>query len=188
MCTLHDSIEETRAPGISRRFFAASAMAGAAALSIGSLRAAGILSQALCVMCIDPRLVNRGVQFFNGLVRPPPPPPTVLPYDIVALAGASLAAVGPAFPESAGAFWGHVDIAKGLHNIKKIVVLDHRQCGAYEVQFGSQYVTTDPGELEQHKQIMKLVKAEAERRKVGLPIEFYLMAIDPGKPTIKVDV
>lgn len=188
MCTLDGLNADAKPSGVSRRLFTASAFVGAAALSLGSLRAAGILSQALCVMCIDPRLVTRGVQFFNTTVRPPPPPPPVLPYDIVALAGASLAAVGPAFPESVGAFWSHVDIAKGLHHIKKIVILDHRQCGAFEVQFGSQYVTTDPGELEQHKSIMRLVKAEAERRKVGLPIEFYLMPIDSTKPTIKVDV
>jgi hypothetical protein len=188
MCTLDNSADALKAPDISRRFFAATALAGAAALSLTPLRAAGILSEALCVMCIDPRLVDRGVKFFDEKVPPISPPQGRLPYDIVALAGASLAAVGPAFPDSSAAFWSHVDIAKGLHHIKKILVLDHRQCGAYEVQFGRQYAVGDPGELKQHTEIMKLVRAEAERRKVGLPIEFYLMPIDPNERTIKVEV
>jgi hypothetical protein len=124
--------------------------------------------------------VDRAIQFFDTKVG-------VKEYDLVALAGASLAAVGPAFPGSNAAFWDHIGIAKSLHNIKKVVILDHRECGAYGVQYGTLYAGAGQPEFDQHQQIMKLVKGEAERRKVGLPFEFYLMPADGG-PMVSVPV
>jgi hypothetical protein len=172
MCDEHDKSEST---DISRRNFAGLAFAGAALTLVPMRSWAAANISSLCVMCIDYRLVDRAVQFFDmkeGIQQ----------YDLVALAGASLAAVGPAFPASNAAFWDHINIAKSLHNIKKVVILDHRECGAYQVQYGSLYAGAGDPELEQHRQIMKLVKGEAERRRIGLPVEFWLMPVAPGQP------
>lgn len=154
---------------VSRRAFAVSTIAGLSVLPFAA-RAADI--EALAIMCIDYRLVDDAVRFFDDRRR------LQKQYDLVALAGASLAAVAPAFPASGAAFWDHVSIAKQLHNIKRVVILDHRQCGAYKVQFGSYYVEGGAAELDQHRGVMKLVAAEFERRKIGLPVEFFLMALD----------
>jgi len=165
MCTsLHSS-------GMSRRGFGALALAGAG-LSLLPMRARAADIEALAIMCIDYRLVDDAVRFFDTDRH------LVKQYDLVALAGASLAAVAPAFPSSSAAFWDHVAIARQLHNIKRVVMLDHRQCGAYRVQFGSQFAEGGDAELEQHRGIMKLAKAEFERRKIGLGLEFHLMALD----------
>jgi len=157
--------------GLSRRNFALLALgaAGAAALPPAA-RAAEI--DALCVCCIDYRLVDSAINFFDAEQH------LSHSYDLVALAGGSLAAVAPAFPTSGGAFWDHVAIAQQLHHIKRVVVLDHRDCGAYKVQFGSQFAPSGEPELEQHREVMKLAKAEFERRKIGLPVEFYLMGLN----------
>lgn len=155
---------------ISRRGFAASAIMGLSALPFAARAATNV--EALAVMCIDYRLVDDAVHFFDVVRRLPKN------YDLVALAGASLAAVGPAFPASGSAFWDHITIARDLHNIQRVVILDHRQCGAYKVQFGRFYVEGGAPELEQHRGVMRLVAAEFERRKIALPVEFYLMALD----------
>jgi hypothetical protein len=170
MCTSHHS-SGLHSSAISRRGFGALALAGAG-VALLPLRARAADIEALAIMCIDYRLVDDAVRFFDSdrhLSRQ---------YDLVALAGASLAAVAPAFPSSGAAFWDHVAIARQLHNIKRVVVLDHRQCGAYKVQFGSQYVEGGAAELEQHRGVMKLAKAEFERRKIDLGLEFHLMALD----------
>src|SRR5580698_10252379 len=155
---------------VTRRGFAKSTIVGLAALPLAAHAAADI--EALAIMCIDYRLVDDAVHFFDDKrdLRKQ--------YDLVALAGASLAAVAPAFPSSGAAFWDHVAIARQLHNIKRVVVLDHRQCGAYRVQFGSQFAAGGAAELEQHRGVMALTKAEFERRKIGLGLEFHLMALD----------
>jgi carbonic anhydrase len=121
---------------ISRRGFAGMAALGAG-LSLLPLRAAAQTLAAptvLCVTCIDYRYVNKAVSFFNQ-------PDIAGPdnYDIVALAGASLAAYNPwAFPSESAGFWEQVAAARALHTgITRIVLLDHMTCGAYKVQFAN---------------------------------------------------
>ena len=86
---------------------------GAAALP-GTAQAATVT--ALAITCIDFRLVDDAVTFFNGQHLKND-------YDQVSLAGASLAGVPDKFPKSNAAFWEHIGIAKQLHSIKKVIVL-----------------------------------------------------------------
>lgn len=126
---------------------------------------------ALGVTCIDYRLVDDAVRFFAklGLENE---------YDELALAGASLAAVSPKFPSSNAAFWDHVTIAKQLHHVKKVIVLDHRDCGAYKVAFGTEYAGERVAESAQHKSVMEALKAAMTQMHPDLETEFYLMALD----------
>jgi hypothetical protein len=126
---------------------------------------------ALAVTCIDYRLVDDAVRFFDGKKL-------TNDYDQVSLAGASLAAVSDKFPESNAAFWSHINIAKQLHNIKKVIVLDHRDCGAFKVAFGKDYKGDGAGETAQHKQVMLAVRDKLHKTHPDLQSEFYLMALD----------
>lgn len=142
--------------------------AGAAALP-GAAQAADVT--ALGITCIDYRLVDSGVHFFHdkNLTRD---------YDQVSLAGAALAAVSETFPKSNAAFWDHVNIAKSLHHIKKVIVVDHRDCGAYKVAFGKGFKADTAGETAQHKAVMQQVKTRMAKEHPELACEFYLMALD----------
>jgi hypothetical protein len=178
MCTEHC------APGISRRNFAGLALAGAG-LSLLPIRAqAAFKSDALCIMCIDPRTVYSAQRFFDD-----PPNPVGNgglgmggKYDMVALAGASLASVSLAFPTSIGAIWDHIDLAVKLHQIDKVIVMDHRDCGAFEAVYGK---TSGAAELALHKKVMGEMKTEFNRRGLNrtLGVDFYLMPVfDPPRP------
>jgi carbonic anhydrase len=157
-------------PALTRRGFGS---IGAGALACGALawpaRAAEV--DALAFSCIDFRLVDAAVKFFDGDIHPKD-------YDLLALAGASLGAVSPKFPSSNAAFWNHVDIAKSLHHIKKVVVLDHRDCGAYKVAFGKEFAAEHNAETAQHKSMMLQLKAALAQKHPELASEFYLMALD----------
>jgi carbonic anhydrase len=161
---------ESHGRGLNRRRFGAFA---SAALGLTLLprvaRAAEI--EALAFSCIDYRLVDFAVKFFDANEKPQN-------YDILALAGASLGAVSSVFPSSNEAFWNHVDIAKSLHHIKKVVVLDHRDCGAYKVAFGKDYASEHAAETAQHKDVMEKLKTQLAQKHPDLGSEFYLMALD----------
>ena len=146
--------------------------AGAAGLALVPLKAqaAGGVT-ALAITCIDYRLVDDAVKFFDGKKL-------TNDYDQVSLAGASLAAVSDKFPESNAAFWSHIGIAKQLHNIKKVIVLDHRDCGAFKVAFAKDYKGAGAAETAQHKQVMQQVKDKLAKTHPDLQSEFYLMALD----------
>ncbi len=161
---------EHQSHGISRRGFAGFAL-GAAAFSAFPFTARAAEVEALALTCIDYRLVDDAVRFFDRLhLRND--------YDQVSLAGASLAAVSPAFPSSNAAFWDHVNIARELHHIKKVIVIDHRDCGAFKVAFGDKFAAAHDAETEQHKQVMLEAQAMLKQKHPELASEFYLMALD----------
>ena len=126
---------------------------------------------ALAKTSIDYRLVDDAVRFFNRRHM-------TNDYDQVSLAGASLAAVSDKFPSSNAAFWDHVSIAKQLHQIKKVIVVDHRDCGAFKVAYGKDYKGEGAAETAQHKTVMEQVKAKLAKTHPDLQAEFYLMALD----------
>ncbi|MBX3226346.1 MAG: hypothetical protein KIT84_42815 [Labilithrix sp.] len=56
-------------------------------------------------------------------------------YDHVAIAGAALGAVTPLKPHWNETFWDHVDLAIALHKVKKLIIIEHQDCGAYKAFF-----------------------------------------------------
>jgi carbonic anhydrase len=134
-------------------------------------RARAATVTALAITCIDYRLVDDAVRFFDGKHL-------TNDYDQVSLAGASLAGVSDKFPSSNAAFWDHIGIAKQLHHIKEVIVLDHRDCGAFKVAFGDDYKGQGAAETAQHKTVMEQVKAKLATTNPDLTAQFYLMALD----------
>jgi carbonic anhydrase len=155
---------------LSRRQFG---IAGLSALGLSAFpiaaRAAEV--EALAITCIDYRLVDDIAPFLakESLTHN---------CDQVALAGASLAGVSPKFPSSNAAVWDHVAIAKQLHHIRKVVVIDHRDCGAYKVAFGKDFAAAHDAENAQHKNVMLQFQAKLKQKHPDLGSEFYLMALD----------
>ena len=82
------------------------------------------------------------------------------------------------FPTSDAAFLAQLEIAISLHHIKKVVVIEHRDCGAYKVAFGPDYASEHKAETKQHKGIMQTLQGQLTKRYPKLGAEFYLMALD----------
>lgn len=146
-------------------------LVGVAGAGLVSRVAGAATVTALAVTCIDYRLVDDAVRFFDSQHL-------TNDYDQVSLAGASLAAVSDKFPSSNAAFWDHIAIAKQLHNIKEVIVLDHRDCGAFKVAFGKDYKAEGAAETAQHKMVMEQVQAKLATTHPDLMAQFYLMALN----------
>ncbi|XLM20863.1 twin-arginine translocation signal domain-containing protein, partial [Chromobacterium piscinae] len=117
---------------LGRRGFLKLATLGGGAALLGSFVprtswAAG-KTDVLLLSCMDYRLVDDFGEFMNGMgLRDN--------YDHIVLAGASLISITDKFPAWNTTFWEHLGVAIDLHHIKKVVLLDHRDCGAYKVVF-----------------------------------------------------
>lgn len=144
-------------------------LAGAGLMFPHAARAATVT--ALAVTCIDYRLVDDTVRFFDSRNLKND-------YDQVCLAGASLAAVSDKFPSSNAAFWDQITIASQLHHIRKVIVVDHRSCGAFKVAFGKDFKSEGAAETAQHKAVMERTRAKLARLHPSLTSEFWLMALD----------
>jgi hypothetical protein len=155
----------------SRRRLLGAGLMGLAGLALPVAANASGKAQALVLNCMDFRLVDEGVQYFNarGLRNN---------YDQVILAGASIGALGKLGPEWAATFWKHVDTAIALHKIEKLIVLDHRDCGAYKIVFGADSIADREIETALHRSQMILLREELRKRQPSLGFEGALMGLN----------
>jgi len=99
-------------------------------------------------------------------------------YDHIVLAGASLGAITDKYPAWSKTFWEHLDIAIKLHNIHTVMVMDHRDCGAYKVILGPEHAKDPKTEKETHAAQLKKLKVQIAEKYPKLKIEMLLMALD----------
>ena len=133
-------------------------------------RAAGG-TEALLLSCMDFRLMDEIERYMSGRgLRDK--------YDQVILAGASLGAVTDEYPAWNQTFWEHLDIAIKLHNIHEVIVMDHRDCGAYKIILGTEH-TKDPNvERDTHAAHLKKLKGMINEKYPKLEVETLLMTLD----------
>jgi hypothetical protein len=146
-------------------------MAALGTLATGAtVRAAGNVD-ALLLCCMDYRLVDDVTRYMDGR-------DLTNKYDQVILAGASLGAMNDQFPAWEPAFFDHVQVALDLHHITKVIMLDHRDCGAYKVILGQDFSTDIEAETAVHAQQLQKVGAAIADRFPGLGVELLLMSLD----------
>ena len=133
-------------------------------------RAAGA-TDALLLSCMDFRLMDDIERYMSGRgLRDK--------YDHIVLAGASLGALTDKYPAWNKTFWEHLDIAIKLHNIHAVIVMDHRDCGAYKVILGAEHAKEPRVEKETHAAQLKKLKTRIMEKYPKLKVETLLMALD----------
>jgi hypothetical protein len=161
-----------------RRSFIKLAGAGAiAALAAGKIEQApravfaSGTAEALLLNCIDFRLIHYVNDYMDkrGLTGE---------YDQVILAGASLGAQNDTTPEWTKTWWDHVGLSLQLHSISRIIVIDHRDCGAYKLAFNADLAQDPQAETEIHTAELTALRANIEDRYPTLEVELFLMALD----------
>lgn len=120
---------------------------------------------------MDYRLVDDVVRYMDGLGLSDN-------YDHVILAGASAGAVHPAFADWHETFWQHLQAAIDLHQVKKVMVIDHRDCGAYKIALGSDHLASPDSERAAHAGLLGELAGQVAERQPALTVETYLMALD----------
>jgi len=155
--------------------------AGISLVSVASpLRASG-KAEAIMLSCMDFRLVDDLVAYMDGHKMHDE-------YDHVVLAGAALGATHEKFAEWHQVFWDHVGLAVKLHHVEEIMVIDHRDCGAYKLALGEDAVSTPELETAAHTAVINTFAGEARTRFPDLKVKAYLMALDGSVQDIPIVV
>jgi carbonic anhydrase len=129
-------------------------------------------TEALLLSCIDYRLINETEAYMAGRgLRDK--------YDHVILAGASLGVQTDKYPAWGQTFYDHVDVAIKLHNIHKVIVLDHRDCGAYRVLLGHENLVKERDkETKIHMEQMTALADNVQKKFPALEVELLLIDLD----------
>lgn len=133
-------------------------------------------AEALLLSCIDYRLPGKIARYMEGRGL-------AANYDHVILAGASLGVTNTVFPHWGQSFRDHLDLAIKLHNIRRVIILDHRECGSYRVIFGTNLSGDE--EKTQHAQELHRLAREIHDNYPSLEIEKLLMALDGSVETVR---
>jgi carbonic anhydrase len=128
-------------------------------------------TDALLLNCMDFRLVNEVTAYMNERRM-------TNQYDQVILAGASLGPATDKFPAWAETFWQHLDIAIELHHIRRVIALDHRDCGAYRVAYGQDFAADPAAETAVHTQLLTTFRDMVKQRHPELEVELLLMDLN----------
>ncbi|MEI8396896.1 MAG: carbonic anhydrase [Rhodospirillaceae bacterium] len=129
-------------------------------------------AEAVVLTCMDYRLVDETVKYLDGLDH------MQGEYDHIVLAGASLGVVTDKFPAWAQTFWDHVKIAIDLHHVKEVIVLDHRDCGAYKLVYGKDLAKEPADETSIHSENLKKISKLIHEKYPDVKVKLGLMALD----------
>lgn len=156
-----------------RRQFLQLALVGGTVAALGSAlpfapAQAGGTAEALLLSCMDYRLVDDIVRYMDARSL-------TNQYDHVVLAGGSLGAVSDKL-NWGKTFWDHLDVAIKLHHIKKVIVLDHKDCGAYRVVFERDFKGDE--ELAIHREQLNKLRTAIKERHPSLEVESLIMDLD----------
>ena len=159
-------------PTHSRRDFLRNAAGvGLAAFLVPQLSFAAADYEALVLSCIDPRFQRLVFEHENKELRTDK-------YSAFTVAGASIGVVAPAFKAWHETFWENLAASVQLHNIKLVVVMNHRDCGAAKIAYGEAAVATPAAETETHNNALLTFKAELAKRHPKMDSQLGLMALD----------
>jgi carbonic anhydrase len=126
--------------------------------------------EAMVLGCIDPRLQDPMYKYLagRGLTGK---------YSQFIIAGAAIGVVAEPFKDWHKAFWDNLATSVQLHNIKSVIVINHRDCGAAKIAYGEAKVATPEIETETHKASLKEFRRQLSQ-KSNLGVETGLMGID----------
>ena len=154
-----------------RRFMQMAGGAGVAAAFPFMAFAQGKNYEAMLLSCIDPRTQEpvRAYMDKQGLLGK---------YSQFTIAGAGIGVVAPKFNAWHQAFWDNLGATIQLHNIKKVIAIDHRDCGACRIAYGDASMATPQAETETHRKVLAQFRQQVGKRQPKLAIETGLISLD----------
>src|SRR5882724_11897784 len=156
-----------------RRHFVRAVAVGGATLAFApyvALAAEGNY-EAMVLACIDPRIQEpvRKYTVEQNLTGK---------FSQFVIAGAAVGVVAEPFKDWRKAFWDNLATSIQLHHIKKVIAIDHRDCGAAKIAYGAEKVTDRKVETETHRAAMAEFRKQVAEHHPELKVETGLMAIN----------
>jgi carbonic anhydrase len=127
--------------------------------------------EAMLLSCIDPRTQEsvRAHMEKQGLLGN---------YSQFTFAGAAIGVVAPKFNAWHKTFWDNLGATVQLHSIKKVIAINHRDCGACRIAYGDKSTSTPEIETAQHRTVFAQFRQELAKRQPKLAVETGLISLD----------
>jgi carbonic anhydrase len=127
--------------------------------------------EAMVLSCIDPRFQDPVSKYTAGRHL-------TGKYSQFTIAGASIGVVAPAFKDWHKTFWDNLAASIQLHSIAKVIVINHRDCGAAKIAYGEAAVADPAAETKTHRDALAEFRKQLADRHPKLGVETGLMALN----------
>jgi hypothetical protein len=159
---------------LSRRSLFGMGIAGAAMMAaprLGFAQKPSVVYEAMLMNCIDPRFstftwAHMESQGWQNL------------YSQFTIAGGPIAAVAPVFEAWRKAWWDNLEISISLHQVKRVVGLCHRDCGAAVVAYGDEIKKNPVFETTKLTEALKAFRDEVKTRQPKLDVQLGIMSLN----------
>ena len=133
--------------------------------------------KAMVLSCIDPRfqpIVYNYLRKKNLSGK----------YSSFTIAGSAVGVTADKFKRWHKAFWDNFETSVKLHNIKKLIVINHRDCGAAKIINGKKEFSV-VNETKVHKNSFKKIKKIFRKKYPKLSIELKIISLNRKVETFK---
>ena len=125
--------------------------------------------KAMVLSCIDPRFQPK---VFNYLKKKK----LTGKYSSFTIAGAAIGVTSSKFKKWHSTFWQNLETSITLHKIKKLIVLNHQDCGAAKIINGKKPFNLNI-EKKIHVKSFKLIKQKLKKKFPKMKIETKIMSL-----------
>jgi carbonic anhydrase len=126
--------------------------------------------RAMVLSCIDPRFQPI---VYNYLKRKK----LIGKYSAFTIAGSAIGVTAPKFKKWHKTFWDNLETSIKLHKIKKLIVINHRDCGVAKIINGKKILNKN-NELNIHKISFIKIKKKVKNKYPNLNIETNLISLN----------
>ena len=105
-------------------------------------------------------------------------------YSSFTIAGSAVGVTANKFKKWHKVFWDNLETSVKLHNIKKLIVINHRDCGAVKIINGKKEFS-NINETKVHKSSFKKIKKIFRKKYPKLSIELKLISLNGRVETFK---
>ena len=126
--------------------------------------------KAMVLSCMDPRFQTKVSNYLkrrklNGK------------YSAFTIAGAAVGVTASKFKKWHNTFWENLNTSIKIHRIEKLIVINHKDCGAAKIVNGRKQFTPQ-NEMKIHEYSFEKIKLNLKKKHPRLKVELNLMSLN----------
>ena len=124
--------------------------------------------EAMVLSCIDPRFQSKVYKYLKS-------EKLTGKYSSFAIAGAAIGVTHKRFKKWHSTFWDNLGVSIKLHKITKLIVINHKDCGAAKITFKGRNFNSKI-ENEVHQKSFFDIKKDLKKRFPDLEVKFKILS------------
>ena len=126
--------------------------------------------KAMVLSCMDPRFQTKVSNYLKRRKL-------TGKYSAFTIAGAAVGVTAPKFKKWHSTFWENLNTSIKIHRIEKLIVINHKDCGAAKIVNGRKEFTPQ-NEMKIHKYSFEKIKLNLKKKHPRLKVELNLMSLN----------